>query len=289
MDDSTRGPSGDEPPTVAVLLVCHNRRDTTLRALAHLTAADPAFQLRVVMFDDGSTDGTAEAVLAQYPQTLLVKGDGNAFWNRGLHAAWSYALKLRVDGFLWLNDDVALDGDALRRLRDGWRKMARHEERFILVGATRGAEGEVTYGGYRVEKSPFALRFKMVPPETDLEPVDTFNGNIVMIPRAVVDAIGLNDAAFHHNFGDNDYGLRARRADIPVRQLEGTLGVCDINQMKLTNAYGSRLLSLRDQWRKVNGHHGLPFASWWRFTRRHSGIWFPLHFLLPYRKLFGIR
>lgn len=276
---------------IAVLIVSHNRRELTLRAMRSLKCAPTGLELRPVLFDDGSTDGTIEAVKREFPETYILQGDGSAFWNRGLYLAWKAALKLTVDGFLWLNDDVELDEDALPRLFSAWQSMRfeRPDHSFILVGATRGAKGELTYSGQRVEHSPFALRIRSVPPEADLRPIDTFNGNIVLIPRQVVDAIGLNDPYFLQNLGDTDYGLRASRAGIAVRLLSQTMGLCELNREKALKGYGSPSLSAREHWKKVNTHHGLPFGSWWRFTRRHSGAWFPLHFLLPYRKLFGLR
>jgi GT2 family glycosyltransferase len=277
-------------PSLAVLLVCHNRRDATLRAMRSLRkacAGSGGFALQPVLFDDASTDGTVEAVLAEFPETLILRGNGSAFWNGGLHEAWSRALALRPDAYLWLNDDVALDDDALDRLADAWHAMsaASPARRFILVGSTRGADGTITYGGHRLERSPFALRLRLQSPSSDLLPIDTFNGNIVLVPQSVVDEIGINDPAYFHGFGDNDYGLRASRAGIAVRLLAGTLGLCEANEAKRRQGFNSPQLPLRERWRRVNTHFGLPFASWWRFTRRHSGLWFPLHFLLPYRRL----
>lgn len=273
--------------TVAVLLVCRNRRETTLKALRSLANAPDDLTLTAVLFDDASSDGTVEAVLAEFPEVVVVQGDGNAFWNGGLHQAWIRALPLNVSAFLWLNDDVQLDVDALDRLIASRRQMMmeRPDNHYILVGATRGDDGRTTYSGQRRERSAFALRFRKVPPTTMLQPVDTFNGNIVLIPRAVVDLIGINDASFHHNMGDIDYGLRATTAGVSVRLLPGTLGVCSLNEAKASYGYGSPRLSLAGQWRKVNSLHGLPPRNWWRLTRRHSGIWFPIHFLLPYRWL----
>ncbi len=275
-------------PAIAVLLVCHNRRETTLRALRALALAGRDATLIPVLFDDASNDGTVTAVLAEFPRTKIVEGDGTAFWNRGLHIAWTHARNLPVDAFLWLNDDVELDRDAIARLLDAWRRVsaATSGHRFILVGATRGTDGVVTYSGQRLIPSPFALRFRAVQPNDDsLATVDTFNGNIVLVPRAVIAEIGLNDPAFHHNLGDIDYGLRATKAGIAVRLLPGTLGLCERNAAKALRGFGSPHLSLFEQWRKVNSHHGLPFFNWWRLTRRHSGAWFLLHFCLPYRRL----
>lgn len=273
---------------IAVLLVCRNRRETTLKALRSLADAPAGAALTSVLFDDASSDGTVEAVLAEFPETVVVRGDGNAFWNGGLHQAWTRALSLDVSAFLWLNDDVQLDADAVDRLLAARRQMLleRPDERYVLAGATRDANGRTTYSGQRREPSAFALRFRKVPPTDALQPIDTFNGNIVLVPRAVVDLIGINDAGFHHNLGDIDYGLRATRAGVAVRLLPGTLGQCSLNEAKASYGYGSPRLSLAGQWRKVNSLHGLPPRSWWRMTRRHSGAWFLPHFLLPYRWLF---
>ena len=277
-----------EGPTVAILLVCRNRRDKTVAAMRRVRAQTLTIPYQFILFDDASTDGTVEAALAEAPETIVIHGDGNAFWNGGLYRCWQRALDFPFKAFLWLNDDVALDLDAFQRLADAWSIMHTREsfDRFLLVGSTRGDDGAVTYGGMRHVPTPVAFRLKKVQPDNTLKPVDTFNGNIVLVPRDVVDRIGINDPAFYHNLGDIDYGLRARSADIPIMLVPGTLGYCDANHAKSQDGFGSPSLSLRGQWRKVNTHHGLPFRSWWHFTQRHSGRWVLLHYLLPYRRLF---
>lgn len=278
-------------PMLAILLVCRNRRETTLAAVRRLREQSLNVPYRIVLFDDASTDGTVEAVLADAPDTVVVRGDGHAFWNGGLHHCWQRALDLPINAFLWLNDDVTLDPNAFRRLAEAYTAMLARTggDEFVLVGSTRGSDGVVTYGGLRHVRTPLAFRLERVAPGDTLQPIDTFNGNIVLVPRAVVARIGLNDDAFHHNLGDIDYGLRAGHAGLPVILLPGTIGVCEANTAKRDRGFGSPTLPLREQWRKVNTHHGLPFASWWHFTRRHSGAWFPLHFLLPYRRLVLLR
>jgi GT2 family glycosyltransferase len=236
---------------------------------------------RIVLFDDNCTDGTSEGVLSEAPDAVIVQGDGTAFWNGGLYQAWKRALELDVDGFLWLNDDVALDYGALDRLGAYWRDLVGHgRTEFVLVGATRGSNGELTYGGMRRRWHPLALKLDRQPVSEALLPVDTFNGNIVLVPRTVTDKIGINDPAYYHKFGDVDYGLTATAAGIPSYVLPGTLGVCDSNE-----APDMKGLRLAQRWNFVNSHRGLPMAGWWRLVRRHSGPWFLPHFLTAYKNL----
>lgn len=274
---------------LAVLLVSHNRRELTLRSIRSLFAQkDHPFRLTVFLFDDASTDGTAEAVAQAFPETRISHGDGSAFWNRGLYNVWQSAVFIRPDAFLWLNDDVDLHANALAQLGQWWRSVESMtaSKRFILTSATQCKESGRQYGGKRWLNSRTSFRLEQVPLSGKLEAIDTFNGNIVLVPRGVTEIIGLNDPNFFHNFGDIDYGLRATSAGIKCFQLPEALGHCPYNIVKAEMGYGARGLSLREQWRKVNTHHGLPFKSWLRLTKRHSGIWWPLHFLSAYRPLF---
>lgn len=271
-------------PRVTALLACHNRRELTLRALRAASNARDSFDLSVVLFDDGSTDGTAEAVRAEFPGTVILTGNGSAFWNGGMYRAWRHALELKPDAYLWLNDDVELDGDAFARLSAAWKEtVARtNDPAAVLVGATRNAQGEITYGGMRRSPSPLSFRFERLPEVAAAEPVDALNGNIVLVTCAAVEKVGILDPGFHHMYGDIDYGLRANRAGVPVLLLPGSLGRCEGNRPADLSG-----LSLAQRWRHIlKSPRGVQPASWWRMVRRHSGLLAPLHFITPYRRLF---
>ncbi|SFF76201.1 Glycosyltransferase, GT2 family [Blastococcus tunisiensis] len=60
---------------MAVVVITHQRRDEVLRALDRLLALPE--QPRVVVVDNGSTDGTADAVRARFPQVELVASPEN--------------------------------------------------------------------------------------------------------------------------------------------------------------------------------------------------------------------
>src|SRR5262245_4599565 len=124
---------------VVALLTCHNRKPLTVACLASFFAQEfrghPA-ELEAVVVDDGSTDGTSEAVRAAFGSVQVVSGDGTLFWAKGMEVAESHATPTRPEFLLWLNDDVTLDVTALDRLL----ATARTCPGSVVVGALVDAE-----------------------------------------------------------------------------------------------------------------------------------------------------
>jgi GT2 family glycosyltransferase len=86
-----------------VLIVTHNRLDELRRAVASALGQSAATE--VIVIDDGSTDGTAEAVAAEFPQARLVLSERSQGYivqrNRGFELAQApIVLTLDDDGEL---------------------------------------------------------------------------------------------------------------------------------------------------------------------------------------------
>jgi GT2 family glycosyltransferase len=210
-----------EKKLIAVLLTCHNRQDKTLDCLCSLynSIAINNSLFDVYLVDDGSSDGTSDAVLSSYPTVNIIQGDGNLYWNGGMYKAWQEASKRDYCFYLWLNDDTMLNNNALSILIDCSLKL---DDKNIIVGSTnsRNKKNIITYGG-RNRKSG------LIKPTDKTQTCDYFNGNIVLIPRYVFCKIGMNDPSFKHAFGDFDYGLRASKFGILSYVAPGVLGECD--------------------------------------------------------------
>jgi GT2 family glycosyltransferase len=102
---------------IHILLPVHNRRTTSeafARALARQSVA-----FRLLLIDDGSTDGTAEAVCAVLPTcTTVLRGTGKWWWGGSLHQGYLWLAKQRLgddEVVLICNDDVDIPDDFLAR------------------------------------------------------------------------------------------------------------------------------------------------------------------------------
>lgn len=269
---------------IAAVMACHNRRATTLACLRSLhdqlhdeLGGGPPVD--VYLLDDGSTDGTSEAVSHEFPAVTLLRGDGSCYWNGGMRLAFAAAQRGDYDHYLWLNDDVRLDPDALRRLLAARRELPEDvRDSAVLTGATRDPDtGRITYGGVARPYRWRPMRFELVEPVAVPRQVETMHGNIVLIPRDVVRVVDNLDPGFRHAMGDFDLGLRARRRGCTVWLAPGSFGTCERD-----HGPPPRDANLRDHWRHMGGVKGLPPREWARFVRRWGGPLWPVYWLAPY-------
>ncbi len=275
--------------SLCALMSCFNRRDKTLACLDTLAPERQALQargieLQAVLLDDGSTDGTAEAVAAAHPWVTVVRGPGQLYWCRGMHLAQQQPLARAADWQLWLNDDVLLEPGCLARLLDCEQSLSAQGLLGLVVGATRDVRtGLVSYGGERRLSRWRRSRFSLLAPGDQPQLCDAMNGNIVLLPREARERVGDLDPAFEHAMGDTDYGLRARALGLGVWLAPGYMGWCSDNPR--TGTYHDRSLPWARRWQLMLSRKGLPWRSWLHFTRRHMGPAWPLFFVWPYLRL----
>jgi GT2 family glycosyltransferase len=102
-------------PRVAVVVPVFNKIELTLRFLQSFKCVTyPNYSMIIV--DDGSTDGTAQVLQAQFPEVIVLKGDGNLWWSGGTNLGVSYALEHNYDYVLTINNDSRVSPQFLTRL-----------------------------------------------------------------------------------------------------------------------------------------------------------------------------
>lgn len=256
---------------IAVLLTCFNRKELTIACLDKLFSQSKSddFNITVFLVDDGSSDGTSEAVKSEYPQTILIAGSGDLYWNGGMQLAWETALKHQTDFFLWLNDDVELKNNALDILLSTFKAVKNDTVDPVIVGNLADVNtGKLTYGGYSVDKGLMHFRSTKLPISNNPTACDTINGNVVLIPKATVERIGTLSKKFTHAMGDFEYGLRCTKAGIPIFSTASYVGTCSNNSIKNTWADPETPLSERLQ--KLHRPTGLPPAEYFNYIKENT-------------------
>jgi GT2 family glycosyltransferase len=265
---------------IVALLASHNRCAETLACLSSYFAQNvgPDVSLSAVVVDDGSDDGTAAAVQERFPNTHVIIGRGDLFWARSMAIAEEAARTYDPDYLLWLNDDVILDEGAVRNLMDTVVRASSNG--CIVAGAVRDpVTGKVTYSGVRRSRV-HPLRVVLIPPTERPVEIDTFDGNVVLVPRAACERVGGIDGEFEHASADHDYGLRAAKAGVPRLLAPGTVGTCVFNRCE--EPWADPTLTVRERFQVLVSSKGHPPRSRARYLRRHGGPVWPLFWLAPY-------
>lgn len=204
-------------PVTAVVL-SWNGKDDTLACLESLEQATYP-ELSVVVVDNASTDGSPEAVAAEFPEVRLLRLDENRGFAGGVDAGLAAALDGDPEHVLLLNNDATVEpgfleplveaasadgvGAACAQILDAatamiWYAGARYDPR-------RGHQGRHT--GYGRPRLPA----EAAPYETDRA-----CGGAMLIPRTALEQVGPLDEALFAYAEDVDWSLRARAAGLRI-------------------------------------------------------------------------
>ena len=200
---------------IEVVTPVHNRKELTLRCLkslfeADLTGIDP----HVIVVDDGSTDGTADALAREFPEVTVIPGDGNLWYTAGTNVALDAALKNKPDYILAINNDSEFDPEFLQRMIESARDNPRSVIGAVLVSWDDrkrvfqvSPKWNVWWGGMRHWVKQTVDTLPAGPWEVEL-----IVGNCVLFPAEAIREVGLMDERKLPQYGDAEYTPRMRKA-----------------------------------------------------------------------------
>lgn len=197
---------------IYIVITIFNRKKFTracLEALSKQTYKD----FKVIVVDDGSTDGSAEMIREEFPETILLFGDGNLFWTAATNMGVRYALERDATHVMALNDDTLPFEDFMEQMVR-WNKEKPH----ALLGALdlEFATQKPYSGGERINwmLNRYDNLLDEIPEEeqTGLHESTHLPGRGLLIPREVFEKIGLFDEeGLPHYMADYDFTHRALR------------------------------------------------------------------------------
>jgi GT2 family glycosyltransferase len=257
--------------TIAVLLATFNRREKTLSCLQSLYSQElpGGTKLSVYLTDDNSSDGTRDQVGEQYSDVNVFQGSGSLFWAGGMRNSWTEALKEDPDYFLLLNDDTLLEENAIIRLLQ-YYQLHGDKPNAIAVGSTLDTANQViSYGGRKLY-DPKKVQSYTAYSETNYVECDLANANIMLVPREIVQKIGILSDKYTHSIADFDYTLKAKKAGFKAVVMPGVLGSCVDDH---GNNWKSAKTSLKERISYLKSPKGLAYKEYMEFIRLH----FPSH------------
>lgn len=209
-------------PDLAIVIVTYNARRDVERCLTSLHAHPPALPHEIVVVDNASADGTADALRAGWPRLRVIEAGGNV----GFARATNLGIRASEGGLvLLLNPDTvvpagALDALAARLLADdrvaiaGPRLVDAEGRPELSFGAALGPLAELRR---TILTRLYARRTRGVPRYVAALTArerfpDWVSGACLLVRRRDADAVGLLDERYFMYEEDVDFcaAVRAR-------------------------------------------------------------------------------
>ena len=200
-------------PRVAVVILNTNRRDDTLACLESLTRANYADSFTIVL-DNASTDGSAAAIGAAYPDVVVVPLTENRGYAGNNNVGIALALERGADWVLVLNEDTVLAPSCLDAMVAAGVDASvgivgplvyHHDEPTVLqsAGGRLGPWWEsIHIGANESDAGQYA----------GVRDVEWVTGCAIMVRRDVIDRLGAIDERFFYYWEETEWCVRARRA-----------------------------------------------------------------------------
>ena len=203
-------------PHVGIVILNWNNAPDTLHCLTSVFDLDyPNY--RVIVVDNGSTDGSVDAIRTRFPAAELLALGENRGYAAGNNVGIIRALEHSVAYVLVLNNDTRVAPTLLSELV----QFAEAHPRAGMVGPTMycmPAEDRLYAAGSFIDwRKARAWNRGMYEPAQFVatlnqpEQVDFITGCGVLVRRSAVDAAGLLDPQYFLNYEDVDWGVRVRR------------------------------------------------------------------------------
>lgn len=170
-------------------------------------------EIQTVIVDDGSTDGTSEAVKREFPEVEIVRGDGNLWFTEGTNVGVRKALESEPDYVLMMNDDQVFDSNFLNYLVETAERYPRSiVGPLLLLWDTphklfqTAPKWDTWSGGWRHWQNQTVWTVPANPFE-----VGIIVGNCLLVPIEAIRECGLMDSKRYPNFGDAEYTPRLKK------------------------------------------------------------------------------
>ncbi len=263
--------------TVYILIPVHNRREVTVHCLKHLQQQGILNQYQVVVIDDGSTDGTADAIARYYSQVKILRGSGDLWWTGAIVHGMKYAMSQDAEYIIWLNDDTLPNDGAIEMLVAACQKNLK-----VIASAQCYEDNSLTHPTYGAQIKKF-LDIKLKPTKRNqIQTCDALSGNLICFSSDLIRSIGYPAAdRVPHYQADIVYTYQGKKSGFIPTVLGDSIAICEMGPGWINSP-----LAIRKHWKKMNSPKSDLYPSaYWYYCWKFYGLLGIFPFILVYLRL----
>ncbi len=271
---------------LSILIVSFNTRDVTLECLESVFANLPSVSTEVIVLDNASGDGSAEAIAQTFPNAKLIAHPDNCGFAQGNNIAAGLASGRRL---LLLNPDTIVFPGSLQAL---WDFAEETPDRKIWGGRTLFEDGTLNPTSCWQAITLWSLfcsavgltmafpRSALFNPETfgnwqrdSIRSVDIVTGCFLLTDQTLWTRLGGFDETFFMYAEEADLCLRARAigarpAITPAAEIVHLGGRSESSAVeKVIKVHRGRITLIRKHWTPWKAAVGLQLYRFWAWSR----------------------
>lgn len=178
-----------------------------------LIAKEPAFQISIIVVNDGSSDGTEECLQNQYPEITQVLGTGDWWYTKSINEGIKAAMEYNPKFIMALNDDMKIPETFAKKLSE----IIPSIENTMVKCAEKDIEsGSYTYLGEYIDlKYHLGSKYYVDYPDEVINKkfieMNCGHGRGLLFPSKLIYEAGLFDERFKQYYSDMDFTLQAAK------------------------------------------------------------------------------
>jgi GT2 family glycosyltransferase len=181
---------------------------------------------KLIVIDNGSTDGSQDMMRKDYPGVELIENGENLGVMGGYNVGLRYGVQQKADWVLLLNNDIVVDPEMLSQMIS----VGVRDAKVGILGPKTyfySEPNKIWYAGGNINFFTGIISHRGIR-EADhgqydvTEETDYVNGCAMLVRREVIEEIGFLDMIFHPMYSeDADYSLRAHTAGYKLMYVPG--------------------------------------------------------------------
>jgi len=236
---------------LAVIIPVFNSLHFTKKCLATLykqfEQIEKNVNIMIILFNDGSTDGTPEWVKNHYPEVIILNGDGSNWWSRSVNKCTEYVLKEDIaDYIIWWNNDIEPFDDYFEKVISLLPEIGDH----TVAGSkiyVKGTNLVWGMGGYfnKINGNKYHNAYMVEDCEKydKITSVDWLPGMGTIAHTSIHSKVGPIDAdKFPQYHGDIDFTLSAKLANYDINVFP---------QLRIYNDISNTGVKLKRSWTEM--------------------------------------